>query len=104
MITPLPCPFCGTEPKLERKQLGPETTLFLFWVVCPKNGCGVAFTHGAWTETDAVTAWNVRAPKISKPRLRSEKTGVLDPAKDTVVPESTVPAEMPSRAGGQGPR
>jgi Lar family restriction alleviation protein len=55
---PLPCPFCGKEPKIRYSDDAEE------WVVyCPHygEGCVAAPTAEGKTEAEALAAWNTRA-------------------------------------------
>jgi Lar family restriction alleviation protein len=64
-IKPLPCPFCGglaSVFKREVHETTPEPRRTLFWYVCNTHECGVALTHGEWSEAQALKKWNHRTP------------------------------------------
>lgn len=71
----LPCPFCGGEAKIFKRQAHdttPEPRHTLYWYVCSTYGCGVGLNHGEWSEQRALEKWNKRAnapnSAISEPR------------------------------------
>lgn len=90
----LPCPFCGTRPKL--KTCRTYDPVFdackLYWFVCQLDGCGVGVEKGAWSKRDAAARWNRRAATP----LQSAAESLLE-AVDVMQP--TLPGEVKDAIG-----
>ena len=65
----LGCPFCGSRPKLEWKDVpvtdGDYAHKRLYWFVCD-GVCGAGMNLGEWTIDEAAAKWNRRVQPNEK--------------------------------------
>ena len=88
----LPCPFCGGQPRLFKQNIPCDSQetwnhRLLHWYICDTYACGVALTHGEWTEERAREKWNTRhnlgavskkwnRPSLEEVKLQCAKVGL----------------------------
>ena len=66
---PLPCPFCGASPRVERTALDPG-----YLVLCRNRDCWAgASTHVHVSRAEAIAAWNTRAPVRPQPKKGAKR-------------------------------
>ena len=62
----LPCPFCGSVPKVEskfsvnRQAFGDRAQATLYWIVCSNSACRVGLSLGEYELLSAIARWNKR--------------------------------------------
>ena len=62
---PLPCPFCGENPKV-------SDTKVHHWILCENIECELAATAMLPLASEALKAWNTRSSSAELLRLREE--------------------------------